>query len=95
MPLWLGRREALPHAWLSRLCLRWVQFQGQALKHAEGCVMEREISYFDETYKREIRGTYIAEKGMITVRSAYGSKSTQVGGSAMYPEPLAGFYCAN
>lgn len=57
--------------------------------------MEKEISYYDEAYKREIRGNYVVENGMITVRSAYGSKSTQVGGHAMTPAPLARILCAN
>ena len=38
--------------------------------------MEREISYYDGFYKREINGSYVVEKGVITVRSAYGSRGS-------------------
>jgi hypothetical protein len=51
--------------------------------------METEISYFDEKLNREISGRFVINRGLITVHSAYGSKSTQVGGHAMNPEPLA------
>lgn len=44
--------------------------------------MEREVSYFDEHLQRQISGRYsVTRGGLLTVRSAYGSKSTQVGGS--------------
>jgi hypothetical protein len=36
---------------------------------------------------RKIRGSYTTHKGMVTVRSADGTKSTKIGGSA--PETLA------
>jgi hypothetical protein len=46
-----------------------------------------EFFYDDGT--RKYRGWYTIEKNLITVRSAYGTRSTQLGGHAKYPKLLA------
>jgi len=45
--------------------------------------------FFYEDGKRKCRGWYTIEGGLITVRSAYGTQSTQLGGHARTPELLA------
>jgi len=48
----------------------------------------REFSFYSSVLKRELSGSYVVdEKGLITVHSAYGSQTTQLGGSR--PQPLA------
>jgi hypothetical protein len=51
--------------------------------------METEISYFDEKLNREVSGRFVINRGTITVHSAYGSKSAQIGGHASAPRALA------
>lgn len=38
---------------------------------------------------RVVKGSYVVERGMITVYGPAGSRSTQLGGSARMPETLA------
>jgi hypothetical protein len=45
--------------------------------------------FFYEDAKRKYRGWYTIEKNLITVRSAYGTQSTQLGGHRHTPEVLA------
>jgi hypothetical protein len=47
----LGRREALPHAWLPRLRLRRIKFQGQARQHAEGGMSDEQLKRLSEFEK--------------------------------------------
>jgi hypothetical protein len=45
--------------------------------------------FFCEDAKRKYRGWYTIEKNLITVRSAYGTQSTQLGSHRHTPEVLA------
>lgn len=47
------------------------------------------VEFFYDDGKRKYTGWYIIEDDLITVRSAYGNKSTQLGGHAETPEVLA------